>query len=106
MCVLPWAVARAVFENTLCWTTNSNSTLFLIIRGPTTVSILVSTQNLPVPYILPYDVIYKVDRMRTYYVTLPEHSLFLSLNVKFVNDLKKSVKVHLNMPFHDLHKTL
>jgi hypothetical protein len=106
MFVLPWAATRALLENTLCWTTNSNPLLFLIIRGPTTVSILVSMQNLPTHYVLLYDVIYKVDRMCRYNVTLPESSLLLSLNVKFVNSLKKSVKTHLNVPFYDLHNTL
>jgi len=106
MFVLPWAAARAFLENNLCWTTKENPFIFLIIRGPTTVSILVSMQNLPPHYILYYDVIYKVDRMRRYNVTLPESSLFLSLNVKFVNNLKKSVKTHLYVPFHDLHNTL
>jgi hypothetical protein len=101
MCVLPWVTARALLENTLCWTTNSNPLLFLIIRGPTTVSILVSMQYLPPHYILLYDFNYKVDRMRSYKVTLPERSLFL-----FVNNLNKSVKTHLNVPFHDLHITL
>ncbi|GFG32524.1 hypothetical protein Cfor_01170, partial [Coptotermes formosanus] len=42
LCVLPWAAARALLENTLCWTTNSSELLFLIIRGPTTISILLN----------------------------------------------------------------
>jgi len=86
MCVLPWVVARILVENTLCWTTNSSSLLFLIIRGPTTFSILVSMQKLPPQYIVIYDVIYKEDTMRRYGITLSEPSLFLLLNVKFVNN--------------------
>jgi len=75
MCVMPWVAARALLENTMCWTTTSNQYLSLIITGPTAVSILVSMQSLPPHYILLYDVIYKVDRMRRYNVTLPERSL-------------------------------
>ncbi|XP_067000384.2 secretin receptor [Anabrus simplex] len=40
--VLPWAICRALLENTLCWTTNKNSNLFLLIRVPTTVSIVLN----------------------------------------------------------------
>ncbi|XP_021927811.1 secretin receptor-like isoform X2 [Zootermopsis nevadensis] len=40
--VLPWVVGRALLEDTLCWTTNSSELLFLLIRGPTTFSILLN----------------------------------------------------------------
>ncbi|XP_068083144.1 secretin receptor-like [Anabrus simplex] len=40
--VIPWAVCRSWFENTLCWTTNENSSLFLLIRVPTTTSIVMN----------------------------------------------------------------
>lgn len=40
--VLPWVAGRALLEDTLCWTTNSNELLFLLIRGPTTFSILLN----------------------------------------------------------------
>ncbi|XP_039292516.1 parathyroid hormone/parathyroid hormone-related peptide receptor [Nilaparvata lugens] len=40
--VLPWIFVRAAWENTLCWTTNSNPYYLLLIRGPTTVSILIN----------------------------------------------------------------
>jgi hypothetical protein len=42
--VLPWVAGRALLEDTLCWTTNSSELLFLLIRGPTTFSILVSKE--------------------------------------------------------------
>ncbi|XP_077280194.1 secretin receptor [Temnothorax americanus] len=38
--VVPWIIIRATIENTLCWTTNDDSSLFLIIRIPIITSIL------------------------------------------------------------------
>ncbi|KDR12403.1 Secretin receptor [Zootermopsis nevadensis] len=40
--VLPWVVGRIFLEDTLCWTTNTSKLLFLLIRGPTTFSILLN----------------------------------------------------------------
>ncbi|XP_048509630.1 secretin receptor-like [Athalia rosae] len=40
MVVIPWIAVRATMEDTLCWTTNNNSSLFLIIRIPIMISIL------------------------------------------------------------------
>lgn len=40
--VTPWAIIRATYEDTFCWTTNTNKLHFLIIRIPTVVSIIVS----------------------------------------------------------------
>lgn len=104
LCVLPWVVARVLLENMLCWTTNSSELLFLIIRGPMTVSILVSMQNLSILYckVLCTN---KQDRICKYKVTLLVLS-FLSLRVKFVNSLKKAVKMHLNILCHDLYNAV
>ncbi|KAG5312952.1 PTH1R protein, partial [Pseudoatta argentina] len=38
--VVPWIIFRATIENTLCWTTHNNSSLFLIIRIPMIICIL------------------------------------------------------------------
>ncbi|XP_024872610.1 parathyroid hormone 2 receptor-like isoform X2 [Temnothorax curvispinosus] len=38
--VVPWIIIRATIEDTLCWTTNEDSSLFLIIRIPIITSIL------------------------------------------------------------------
>ncbi|XP_039308893.1 vasoactive intestinal polypeptide receptor 2-like [Solenopsis invicta] len=38
--VVPWIIIRAIIEDTLCWTTHDNSSLFLIIRIPIIISIL------------------------------------------------------------------
>lgn len=40
--VIPWIILRKVYEDVYCWTTNDNNNLFLIIRVPTMLSILVS----------------------------------------------------------------
>ncbi|XP_054265263.1 parathyroid hormone/parathyroid hormone-related peptide receptor-like isoform X1 [Macrosteles quadrilineatus] len=40
--VMPWVIVRMLWENTLCWTTNNNPNYFLLIKVPTTVSILVN----------------------------------------------------------------
>ncbi|XP_043463359.1 parathyroid hormone/parathyroid hormone-related peptide receptor-like isoform X5 [Leptopilina heterotoma] len=40
--VIPWIILRAVFDDTLCWTTNDNEYLFLVIRVPTMLSILIN----------------------------------------------------------------
>lgn len=40
--VIPWICVRAMWENTFCWTTNNNAYHFLLIKGPTTVSVLVN----------------------------------------------------------------
>ncbi|GLH05900.1 uncharacterized protein GBIM_11452, partial [Gryllus bimaculatus] len=42
MFVLPWTLCRALMENTWCWTTNDNTTVFLLIRIPTVASIVVN----------------------------------------------------------------
>ncbi|XP_018317760.1 LOW QUALITY PROTEIN: secretin receptor [Mycetomoellerius zeteki] len=38
--VVPWIIFRATIEDTLCWTTHNNSSLFLIIRIPMIICIL------------------------------------------------------------------
>ncbi|XP_028046258.1 vasoactive intestinal polypeptide receptor 2 [Monomorium pharaonis] len=38
--VVPWIIIRVIIEDTLCWTTHDNSSLFLVIRIPIMVSIL------------------------------------------------------------------
>ncbi|KYQ56095.1 Parathyroid hormone/parathyroid hormone-related peptide receptor [Trachymyrmex zeteki] len=40
--ILPWVVTRIIFQDTYCWTTNENSLLFLFIRVPTMLSILIN----------------------------------------------------------------
>lgn len=40
--VVPWAFLRAIYEDTFCWTTNSNKLNFLVIRIPTVLSVVVS----------------------------------------------------------------
>lgn len=40
--VLCWIVARVTLENKYCWTIHENSNLFLLIRIPTMLSILVN----------------------------------------------------------------
>ncbi|XP_015601323.1 parathyroid hormone/parathyroid hormone-related peptide receptor isoform X2 [Cephus cinctus] len=40
--VLPWVAMRAALDDTYCWTTNKNPFLFLIIRVPTMLSILIN----------------------------------------------------------------
>lgn len=42
----PWVLVRIFLEDTLCWTTNDNPIYFQLIKGPTTVSILVITNVL------------------------------------------------------------
>ncbi|XP_032667230.1 parathyroid hormone/parathyroid hormone-related peptide receptor-like isoform X3 [Odontomachus brunneus] len=40
--VLPWVVTRIIFEDTYCWTTNLKPLLFLFIRVPTMLSVLIN----------------------------------------------------------------
>ncbi|KAH1010629.1 vasoactive intestinal polypeptide receptor 2 [Dendroctonus ponderosae] len=40
--VVPWVIARILFDDTLCWTTNDNFEVFLIIIIPTFTSVLVN----------------------------------------------------------------
>lgn len=40
--VIPWVATRAALEDTYCWTTHTNQLLFLIIRVPTMLSILIN----------------------------------------------------------------
>uniref|UniRef100_A0A1B6MKS4 G-protein coupled receptors family 2 profile 2 domain-containing protein n=1 Tax=Graphocephala atropunctata TaxID=36148 RepID=A0A1B6MKS4_9HEMI len=40
--VTPWVFVRALLEDTLCWTTNENQYYFQLIKGPTTLSILIN----------------------------------------------------------------
>ncbi|KAF7403940.1 hypothetical protein HZH68_006734 [Vespula germanica] len=40
--VVSWIICRIIFENTFCWTTNENPYLFLLIRIPTMLSILIN----------------------------------------------------------------
>lgn len=40
--VIPWVVARILLEDTLCWTMNENSGVFLIIMIPTLASVVIN----------------------------------------------------------------
>ncbi|KAL0118672.1 hypothetical protein PUN28_009382 [Cardiocondyla obscurior] len=40
--ILPWVVMRIIFHDTYCWTTNEKPLLFLFIRVPTMLSILIN----------------------------------------------------------------
>ncbi|XP_011306400.1 parathyroid hormone/parathyroid hormone-related peptide receptor isoform X2 [Fopius arisanus] len=40
--VIPWVIVRALYDDNYCWTTNVVPELFLIIRIPTTLSILIN----------------------------------------------------------------
>ncbi|KAG5341736.1 PTH1R protein, partial [Acromyrmex charruanus] len=40
--ILPWVVTRIIFQDTYCWTTNEKPLLFLFIRVPTMLSILIN----------------------------------------------------------------
>ncbi|GAB1867259.1 Parathyroid hormone/parathyroid hormone-related peptide receptor [Camponotus japonicus] len=40
--ILPWVVTRIIYEDTYCWTTNEKPLLFLFIRVPTMLSILIN----------------------------------------------------------------
>ncbi|XP_047351891.1 parathyroid hormone/parathyroid hormone-related peptide receptor-like isoform X3 [Vespa velutina] len=40
--VISWIISRIIYENTFCWTTNQNPYLFLLIRIPTMLSILIN----------------------------------------------------------------
>ncbi|XP_077516361.1 parathyroid hormone/parathyroid hormone-related peptide receptor-like isoform X2 [Amblyomma americanum] len=40
--LVPWIIVRATLEDILCWTTNDTKSYFWIIRGPITVSIVIS----------------------------------------------------------------
>ncbi|XP_049274345.1 parathyroid hormone/parathyroid hormone-related peptide receptor-like [Rhipicephalus sanguineus] len=40
--LVPWIIVRATLEDILCWTTNATKSYFWIIRGPITISIMVS----------------------------------------------------------------
>lgn len=42
VCIIPWIVAKANYENTHCWLINDNQAYFWILRAPITISILVS----------------------------------------------------------------
>lgn len=42
VCIIPWVVAKANYENTLCWLTNDNQAYFWILRAPITISILLN----------------------------------------------------------------
>lgn len=46
VCIIPWIVAKANYENQGCWLTNDNQAYFWILRAPITISILVSMTNL------------------------------------------------------------
>ncbi|CAG2166643.1 unnamed protein product [Oppiella nova] len=40
--IIPWVVIRALYEDTLCWTTNEDKRIFWIIRGPITATIILN----------------------------------------------------------------
>lgn len=46
ICIIPWIVAKANYEDTGCWLTNANQAYFWILRAPITISILVSVLDL------------------------------------------------------------
>nr|BAO01107.1 neuropeptide GPCR B7 [Nilaparvata lugens] len=37
-----WALARIVWENSMCWTTNENALIVMLVKGPTTISVLLN----------------------------------------------------------------
>lgn len=43
--VSPWIILKALKDNIHCWTTNVNSDIFWLIRGPIIASIVVSRRN-------------------------------------------------------------
>lgn len=47
VCIIPWIVAKANYEDTGCWLTNTNEAYFWILRAPITISILVSLRMFP-----------------------------------------------------------
>lgn len=40
--MIPWSLAKYYYENNECWTTIDNTYIFWIIKGPITLSIIVS----------------------------------------------------------------
>lgn len=42
VCMIPWVIVKAKYEDSECWLTNDNEAYFWITRGPITISILVS----------------------------------------------------------------
>ncbi|XP_075218161.1 parathyroid hormone/parathyroid hormone-related peptide receptor-like isoform X2 [Lycorma delicatula] len=40
--IVPWIIARIIWENTLCWSINDNPYISLLIKGPTTLSVLLN----------------------------------------------------------------
>lgn len=42
VCIIPWIVAKANYENFRCWLTNNNQAYFWILRAPITISILLN----------------------------------------------------------------
>lgn len=42
VCIIPWIVAKANYENFSCWLTNDNQAYFWILRAPITISILLN----------------------------------------------------------------
>ncbi|XP_015786558.1 parathyroid hormone 2 receptor isoform X2 [Tetranychus urticae] len=40
--IIPWIIARSLYEDTFCWVINKNVALFWIIRGPITISIILN----------------------------------------------------------------
>ncbi|XP_018572135.1 vasoactive intestinal polypeptide receptor 2-like isoform X2 [Anoplophora glabripennis] len=40
--IIPWVVARLLIEDTLCWTTNDNLLVYMIIAIPTIISVLIN----------------------------------------------------------------
>lgn len=42
VCIIPWIVAKANYENINCWLTNTNTSYFWIVRAPITISILIN----------------------------------------------------------------
>ncbi|XP_025075001.1 secretin receptor-like [Pogonomyrmex barbatus] len=57
--ILPWVVTRIIFEDTYCWTTNVKPLLFLFIRVPTMLSILVSYIHLSRIYYIIYNLLHR-----------------------------------------------
>lgn len=44
MIIIPWIIARIIYEDVLCWTTGSDSYSYLIISIPTEIIIFVSIE--------------------------------------------------------------
>lgn len=42
VCIIPWIIVKASYEDEYCWMTNKNEKIFWILRAPITISILLN----------------------------------------------------------------